>query len=388
MVLALSSKNKELLLEYLALDTSFGKNITESFTIFDSVLTNLGFVNELISIPKEVAPQGRVNLVAKQLNGEELPYLIIYNHIDIVSPDYKDALNPKITEDKVFARGTADNKGGTIACIEAFERLKGKAKRFNIIFLLTTDEETNQVDQLEYLFGIIDFPKNTLLFDTDTFAGGVTVARLDRANITLELKGHSAHSAMSHLGKNAVEDGIRLCNYLLEVKEELVKRGESGIPPFPFMGTAKVEPRLNINVFTGGDEINVVPDSCTIRINTRFVPEMDGEAEHLDILHKIKAFCESHGIEYEIVENDLIHGVLCKHKEAEVLSEIYKKHAGESGLYCGQASNPLIDLARRLNLSHFGLGLFRKDTNIHSENEFFYIKDFNNLTATLEDFLQ
>ena len=115
---------------------------------------------------------------------------------------------------------------------------------------------------------------------------------------------------------------------------------------------------------------------------------MDGEAEHLRILHQIDEFCNTQGIDYQLVENDLIHGVLCTSDEAQKLNDIYKRHAGQGGLYCGQASNPLIDLARRLNLQHFGLGLFRKDTNIHSEDEFFYIKDFNDLTDSLEEFLQ
>ena len=209
--------------EYIEIDTSdpSGKNYPKCTLLIKKFLQKLDFDVEIHKIPEDIAfGKNRQHLVARKFTSTSRPTLLIYNHIDVVPADYPNAFNFEIKNGKAYGRGTSDHKGGTVGVLAALEALKDKTLRFNIMFWATTDEETKQLVQLEYMTDKLKLPSNTVVYDTDTFAGGVTVAHIGKFNFKIVVKGKAVHSAMSNLGKNAIEDSAQLISFLQTIKKQ------------------------------------------------------------------------------------------------------------------------------------------------------------------------
>jgi len=89
--------------------------------------------------------------------------------------------------------------------------------------MVTTDEEIGQADQLRYLKSFLEPVKGAYIFDLDSSFGYVSITGLGAIHMSITVKGKSVHSAMSHMGKNAVEGACQLANSLLELKKEVLK---------------------------------------------------------------------------------------------------------------------------------------------------------------------
>lgn len=376
--------------EYLELDTSLssGENYHQAISLLDDLLKGLDFENEVVVIPESIAGgKNRVNLIARKYISKDLPTLLIYNHIDVVPATHKDAFKFQIIDNKIYGRGAADQKGGTVGILSALESLQDKKLRFNLIFIATTDEETEQLEQLRYITPKLNLPKQTIVFDADTFTSGVTIATLGMLDLEILIKGKSAHSAMSNLGKNAIEDAGKLIAYFAKVKEKFEKV-ESKHKPFKTLSVNKATSRCNVTMISGGMASNVVPDSCKITVNFRFIPELNVAKETEKILKDLDAFCKKEKIDYEIIKKHGLDGHVGMHPLAEELNKFYEEVSGEEGgLYCALGSTPVSGWTNELNLPRFSLGAIREENNVHGTDEFVYIKDIVNLSKTLEKFL-
>lgn len=374
--------------EYIGLNTSLpsGENYPKAITLLQNFLDRCGFETDDIQIPESVCgKKNRVNLIARRFTSESLPTILIYNHIDTVPASYPKAFTLQFKDGKAFGRGACDHKGSTIAVLDALEKLRNNRLRFNIIFLASTDEETDQNDQLEYITPKLDLPKNSSVLDPDTFAGGMSVAHLGHLFIEVTLKGKSTHSAMSHLGINAVEASAKFIEFFKTIKNDYENR-QSKYPPFPFLGIKHVTGRCNVNKISGGSAVNVVPDMCTLSVDCRFIPEENVEHEKIKLLERIKKFAQTSQIDYEITDTHVIEGYFSDHALTHELNATYKEVSGESGLYCVTGSTPIAHWCKKYKLAHFGVGVVREDSNIHGIDEFCYVKDLEILSTTLQRF--
>lgn len=384
-----SQRLSSLFEKYIRLNTSLpsGEHYPAAISLLRQFLIRCYFETETVEIPESVAGgKNRVHLVAKKFMSAKLPTILIYNHIDTVPATYPNAFKLVIKDGKAYGRGAADHKGSTIAVLDALEKLKKKKLRFNIIFLATTDEETDQSAQLAYITPRLNFPKEASVLDPDTFAGGISVAHLGHLSIELMLKGKSSHSAMSHLGVNAIEQANSFIGFFLGIKKEFEKK-HSKYPPFPFLGLKHVPARCNVNMISGGIAQNVIPETCHITVDCRFIPEDNAAKEKNVLLKRIEEFAKKNSLEYEIKETHLIEGYYSDDQLGHELNAIYKKITGEGGMYCVTGSTPIAQWCKEHKFPHFGIGVVRKESNIHGTNEFAYLKDIENLSLTIQQFL-
>lgn len=375
---------------YIELDTSLksGVNYPKAIGLLEKMVRDCGFKTKRIEIPEKVAGEkNRVNLVAKRIFSKDLPTLLIYNHIDVVPAEYGNAFTFSLKRNKAFGRGTSDMKGSTVAVLAALKALQEKKLRFNLILIATTDEETGQLRQLRYLTPRINFPEDTVIFDPDTFAGGVTVAHLGVFKIKIEVQGKSAHSGMSNLGKNAVEDAAKVIKFFGGIKREY-EAVRSKFSTFKSVGIRYVCSRCNVNQIKGGIAFNVVPDRCEFIVDCRYIPEADVVKEKEKLLKKLEVFCAKKNIDYRISETQLIEGYATEHPLAEELNIINKKISGEFGLYGVMGSTDVSHWAKELKLPHVGIGVAGADTNVHGVGEFVYLRDIENLSQILVEFLE
>lgn len=375
--------------KYIEVDTSdpSGIHYPTCIALLKNLLVQLSFDVEIHPIPQKIAlGKHRQHLVGRRFVSHSLPTLLIYNHIDVVPADYPGAFDFRADNTKVYGRGTSDHKGGTVAVLSALEALKNSQLRFNIIFWATTDEETKQLSQLTYMTNKLKLPSNTIVFDTDTFAGGVTIARMGLLGMHIAVQGKSIHSAMSNLGKNAIEDSAKLIVYLQTIKKQYEAQ-KSAYRAFPSSRLTYVCSRCNVNSIHGGIVYNTIPDRCELKVDCRYIPEADVQKEKITLLKNIDAFCKKNGIDYEIMASYSIEGNGGVSLYAQKLNEIYTSINGSGGLFCILGSSDVVPWVKSLQLPHFGLGVARGDTHVHGKNEFAYIKDIETLDQTLRMFL-
>jgi acetylornithine deacetylase/succinyl-diaminopimelate desuccinylase-like protein len=132
-----------------------------------------------------------------------------------------------------------------------------------------------------------------------------------------------------------------------------------------------------------------VPDKCTLTIDCRYIPEKNVAKEKIKLFQMIGRFCHKAKIEYEITRTITIEGYVSQHPAIDKLNHIYQKITKEkSGKFVVMGSTDVSEWTKNLKLAHFGIGVMREDTNIHGVNEFCYVKDIENLSLTIEEFLR
>lgn len=388
--LPLTTAAQSFLKKYIELDTSRpdGKHYQAAISLLSKYLSKIGFECEEIQISEKVAHHpNRVNLIARKFQNKKLPMLVIYNHIDVVPATYPDAFTFHFDKKKIYGRGACDHKGSTAVVLSALEKLKNEELGFNLIFIATTDEETNQKDQLKFLASKLKLPKDSLIFDPDTLAGGVTIAHLGCLQLDVTIHGKSAHSAASHFGINAVEQSAKLLEFFAKEKrtQEAIK---SKYQPFPSLNAKHIVARCNVNTIRGGIAPNVVPDISHLTVDYRFVPEQSVVEEKIGIFKRFEYFCHQEKIETKMEAKAEFEGYSSHHPQMDRLDDIYKKYSKESGQYCVMGSTPAASWAKELGIPHFGIGVARGDTNMHGVGEFAYIEDLISLEKTLVDFFK
>ncbi len=389
--LPFSPQVSTLLKQYLELDTSRsdGKNYPTAIKMLADFTTSIGFEATIVPIPDSVAGgPNRQHLIAHRFQAENLPTLLIYNHIDVVPATYSQAFELQVRDGKIFARGACDQKGSTITILSALEKLQTKSLRFNLIFIATTDEETNQLAQLHYLTEKLQLPTNTLVFDPDTLAGGVSVATLGLMQLEITVEGKSVHSGVSHFGINAIEQAATIIEYLKTTEKTRLEAQTSQFASFPSTGVKHICSRANVNMISGGTAPNVVPDRCLITVDFRFIPESDVQVEAKGIMERLQAFAIEHQISIALEQKVSCESYATTHPEADRLNEIYEKRTGEGGLYGVLGSTHAAEWCKKLGLPHFGIGVARGDTNMHGNDEFAYITDMVSLEQTFIEYLQ
>lgn len=141
-------------------------------------------------------------LVAKRVEGPALPSIFCYGHGDVVpgmEGAWKDNLDPWSTTvlgDKIFGRGTADNKGQhtiNMLALEAVIAARGKLG-FNLTFLVEMAEETGSLGLREFCAANKDMLASDVLIASD----GPRVA-VDTPTMVLGVRGAMEFSLVADL---------------------------------------------------------------------------------------------------------------------------------------------------------------------------------------------
>ncbi len=360
--------------------------------LFKQKLIQKGFDVKLIDFPKNIDKTGnRYHLLASFKKSDDFGYLVFYGHIDTVpaSESYKNKAFVFKKDDKyVYGRGSADQKGAHIAVFHALLDLDLSKINKNIIFYLTTDEETDQEKQLDFVWEnyLSKIKQKIVFFDTDTLAGGITIANMGALILELETKGQSAHSA-SFSGKNALEDMIFLLSFIKTSIGESLNKLVSKYPFFKDYNIGQARGKLNINILHSGIAANVLPDTAKSTLDIRFIPDCDQENLEKNIIDDIKEFCDKNNINIKINKKISLRSFMYDLELSKKLEQTYSIISGQKGLFCVPGSAEISGFLSKHNIPAIGLGVIRKDSNIHADNEKVLITDLSNLYKTVQNFL-
>ncbi len=115
------------------------------------------------------------------------------------------------------------------------------------------------------------------------------VVTAHKGSMWLEIttKGRAAHGACPELGINAVHEMAKIVNLLQTDYAATLKRRRHRL-----LGTATV----SVGAICGGTQANIVPDSCTIRVDRRTLP---GESQ-AGVIREVKALLADRGLKASI----------------------------------------------------------------------------------------
>ena len=377
----------EVLKDLISIDTTVppGSNYDKAIDYLEPLFNSLGFDTQRLIIPSEYAEgrEGRVNLVC-HLRQKDKPRLIFYGHIDVVPAEGWDAFKPRVENGKVYGRGAADMKGSIVALLSAMESLKGKHLNFDISVMVTTDEESSQASQLQYLRQYLEPVSGAYFFNLDSSFGYVSIAGLGALQVDIKVTGKSVHSGLSHLGENAIEKASPLIQALLDLKHKVEQR-KSKVATHPNTKLDRMEARLNINVIKGGIKVNVVPDECLISLDRRLIPEEnleDARKELLDTLDSVP------GVTWQL---ERVFGIPtvppCSEPIVDQLAAIIGDTIGEANKFGEMGSGDLSHIVATWGCKAFGLGVIRPECNIHGKDEFVYMQDIEDVAKIVARFL-
>lgn len=212
---------------------------------------------EHAGLPVLIADAGR--------GGEDMPKVVFHGHLDVV-PGKESQFEPIVEGDRLIGRGAYDMKGGLAAMLCAMGDL-AQDPAARVTMVIVPDEESPDVDdratdslvsegRLQCDFAITGEP-------TDLHVGieAKGVLLLD-----LEVSGKSAHGATPWLGENAALRGLD------------VFRAIESLPFARASSETFDRPSINLGRIAAGDAPNMVPDSCRMSVDIRYLPGQDPEA--------------------------------------------------------------------------------------------------------------
>jgi len=209
------------------------------------------FVEERLSqLGMDVTRLGS-NLIGKFGHGK--PVLMFCGHLDTVPPYFP----PSITGTRLYGRGSADDKGGIAAVIDAITRTSKSELCGTLLTVFVTDEELGSqgaqdvIPQVHADFGVVCEPTNLEIVN----------GHKGRLTFSIELVGKSAHASKPALGENAI---VRMAHLIPAIEEMQLNY-------HPILGRETI----TVSGIAAGSAPNVVPDRCRIDVDYRYVPPHD-----------------------------------------------------------------------------------------------------------------
>lgn len=222
--------------------------------------------------------EGQEALVATIRAGEKTPKVMLAAHLDVV-PGNEELFNLRVTDDKLYGRGTLDMKFAIAAYLQLIDDLSDNLESYDFGLLITSDEEnggqsTRQLLEEGYQPQVCVIPDGGDNWQVQVTSKGFYYLKLHRY-------GTPAHGSRPWLGDNAI---LPLIHTLEKIQA--------------LFGEPKPEsPTLNIGTITGGATINQVADYAEASLDIRALTE----EEKRPILADIQAICKQENVELNII---------------------------------------------------------------------------------------
>jgi len=239
-------------------------------------LSSMGFVVERHEVPSELAQlhgmHSVTNLIVRETFGKGGPVIAMNAHGDVVPPGegWTDSPYSGVVRDGwLYGRGAAVSKSDFTTYAYALSALKnlaqeqGVALQGQVELHFTYDEETGGMTGPGWLLQQgLSHPDYVL---SAAFSHQVVVAHNGCLHLEITLRGKSAHAAWPDTGHDAIEACVPLLTALYRYRDSLADH--------PSATPGISHPTLVVGLIKGGINTNVVPDSVTLRVDRRIVPE-------------------------------------------------------------------------------------------------------------------
>ncbi len=209
----------------------------------------------------------RANITAHIKSTGKKGALLFVCHLDVVGAGEASWEKPPFgaieSDGKIYGRGATDMKGGIAAIVTAIGQIveSGRELQGDIIFVAAAGEETDSCGAKRFIHdrgGQLPELAGVVIPEPTDFA--VVTAHRGILWLKVTTKGKAAHSSAPQLGINAI--------YSMKSFLDELQKYEIAAESHELLGNCS----MSINTISGGKEINVVPDRCSIGIDIRTLP--------------------------------------------------------------------------------------------------------------------
>ena len=267
----------------VAFDTTSRASNLALIEFVRSYLDGLGVASELVF--DETG--NKANLYAK-LGPLEIGGIMLSGHTDVVPVDgqewHSDPFNVLAKDERLFGRGTADMKSFIAVVLALLPALAARQLRIPLHLALSYDEEVGCRGARGLIAAIADRPDRPRLciVGEPTMMQPVT-GHKGKRSFRCRVHGFECHSALAHLGVNAIEAAAELVALL---KAMARRRRDEG--PFDPEYTPAYT-TIQTGVIHGGTALNIVPKDCTFDFEFRLLPAENPDAG----ISELRAFAEN-----------------------------------------------------------------------------------------------
>lgn len=256
---------------------------------------------------RQTIEPNRDNLVAR-LDGDsaDSPVVLFDAHQDTVPVDGMtiDPFSPVVRDGRLYGRGACDIKGGMAAMLAALARLADERPKTRPTLLMSCT--VNEEHGFTGAQGLCDIWRNVDQADAQTSRGlgessigrirpdcvivaeptelQVVVAHKGMVRWQCRTKGRAAHSSVPERGANAIFRMTPVLAALERYQSELAAKAVE----HPLCG----KPTLSVGTIRGGISVNTVPDSCTIEIDRRLLPNDDPASVYREVIDYVSRHVE------------------------------------------------------------------------------------------------
>ncbi|WP_010273393.1 M20 family metallopeptidase [Paenibacillus senegalensis] len=245
-----------------------------------------------LSVERQPVLPGRDNLIIRLNSGHPERTLLFEAHMDTVSfGGMSEPLLPRRINGRLYGRGACDTKGSLAAMLQMMEHYARNAEGLNadLILCASVDEEHAYRGLLQFME--LGLPIHGAVVGEPTNLG-IVIAHKGCVRFEIETIGKAAHSSVPHEGRSAIMDMVKVLHYLEQSKSCLENKIH------PLCGA----PSLTVGTIRGGQEINIVPDSCTIKVDRRLIPGEQPAEIMQELQNNLQEYLGGLGIEYAVRE--------------------------------------------------------------------------------------
>jgi acetylornithine deacetylase/succinyl-diaminopimelate desuccinylase family protein len=213
--------------------------------------------------------KGVDNVVARMKGKANGPAIAFNAHVDTVgvgeranwkSDPYKALVKGRL----VYGLGAGNCKGSMAVQLWLAEEIarRGGPAKGELIFTFVADEENLGPDGMEFLRKSGKVRPDALILGAQT-ENNLIVAERGVMWARITTKGKAAHAGNPSAGDNAILRMMRLVGALGSYYDKALPARTSGA----------MKSTVNIGMFHGGHNTNVVPSACTVEIDRRLLPD-------------------------------------------------------------------------------------------------------------------
>ncbi len=213
--------------------------------------------------------------VAPNFN-QDRPTILLNSHIDTVKPVLgwtRPPFSPNEEEGRIFGLGSNDAGASVVALTATFRHLYNQERLYNLILLLSCEEEVSGKNGLESVLPLL--PHIDVAIVGEPTEMQPAIAEKGLMVLDGEIQGVSGHAARNE-GINAIYRAMEVVNTLKNLNFEK----ES-----PTLGPIKI----TVSQIEAGTQHNVVPDRCHIVVDIR-TTDAYSNLETLELIRKAVSY--------------------------------------------------------------------------------------------------
>jgi acetylornithine deacetylase len=251
------------------------------------------------------ADNRKANLYAT-LGPLDRPGVMLSGHTDVVPVDGQpwdsDPFRIVERDGRLYGRGSSDMKSFLAVALALVPEFLGRNLTTPVHLALSYDEEVGCIGVRGLIAALAERPvRPRLCIIGEPTMMQPVIAHKGKKSVRCHVHGLESHSALAHLGVNAVEAAAEVVAHLKKLARDKRDRGpfdHAFSPPYTTIHTGTIN---------GGTALNIVPRECRFDFEFRFLPEDDPDAlldevrRHADtLLPEMHAVSPATGIVFEV----------------------------------------------------------------------------------------